>query len=101
MIARNEGDQAPHSSRRMSGVKILRQKRGVAVAAVEVGRQERPGGDRAPGPPGLGERAKFAFKRTRFETKPVGYRDLQTKIGGRPDIPAPQREYQIDFGAPQ
>src|SRR4029077_11236755 len=39
-------------------------------------------------------------KRTRFETKPVRYRELQTKIGGRPDIRPPQREYQIDFGAP-
>ena len=100
MIARNEGDQAPHSSRRMSGVKILRQKRGGPVASVQVGLPEKAGGDRAPGPPSLGERAQFAFKRTRFETKPVGYRDLQTKIGGRPDIRPPQREYQIDFGAP-
>src|SRR3984893_15785546 len=89
MIARNEGDQAPHSSRRMSGVKILRQKRGGPVASVQVGLPEKAGGDRAPRPPSLGERAQFAFKRTRFETKPVGYRDLQTKIGGPPDIAAP------------
>src|ERR1700730_3126548 len=100
MIARNESDQAPHSSRRRSGVKIRRQKRGRPVASMQIGLPEEAGGDRAPRPPSLGERAQFAFKRTRFETKPVGYRDLQTKIGGRPDIRPPQREYQIDFGAP-
>jgi hypothetical protein len=100
MIARNEGDQAPCAVRRMSGVKILRQKRGGPVASVQIGLPEEAGGDRAPRPPSLGERAQFAFKRTRFETKPLGYRELQTKIGGRPDIGPPQREYQIDFGAP-
>ena len=84
----------------MSGVKILRQKRGGAVASVQVGLPEEAGGDRAPWPPRFGERAQFALNRTRFETKPVRYRELQTKIGGRPDIRAPQREYQIDFGAP-
>jgi len=100
MIARHESDQAPRSSRLMSGVKILRQKRRGPVASVQVGLPEEAGGDRAPRPPSLGERAQFAFKRTRFETKPVGYRDLQTKIGGRPDIRPPQREDQIDFSTP-
>jgi Protein of unknown function (DUF1499) len=100
MIARHESDQAPRSSRRMSGVEILRQKRRGSVASVQVGLPEKAGGDRAPRPPSLGERAQFAFKRTRFETEPVGYRDLQTKIGGRPDIRPPQREYQIDFSTP-
>src|SRR6266481_6933212 len=84
----------------MSGVKILRQPRSGPVASVQVGLPEEAGGDRAPRPPNLGERAQFAFTRTRFETKPVRYRDLQTKIGCRPDIRPSQREYQIDFGAP-
>src|ERR1700737_4384730 len=83
MIARNESDQAPRGFRLTSGVKILRQKRGGPVASVQVGLPEEAGGDRAPRPPSLGERAQFAFKRTRLETKPVGYRDLQTKSGGR------------------
>src|ERR1700757_3010489 len=100
MIARSGGDQAPNSYTRISGVKILRQKRGGPVASVQVGLPKEAGGDRAPRPPRLAKRAQFAVERTKSKPKPVGDRELQTKIGGRPDIRPPQREYQIDFGAP-
>src|SRR5438552_10641372 len=100
MIARTGDDQAPRDVRRMSGVKILRQKRGGPVASVQVGLPEEAGGNRAPRPPSLGERAQFRLAGARSKTKPVGYRELQTKIGGRPDIRPSQCEYQIDFRTP-
>src|SRR5262249_51153543 len=84
----------------ISGIKIRRQKRGGPVASVQIGLPEEAGGDGAPRPPSLAERAQFAFARARCETKPVRDRELQTKVGGRPNISSSQREYQIDFGAP-
>src|SRR5439155_23828712 len=93
MIARNGGDQVLRGFRRMSGVKIIRQKRRGPVASVQIGLPKEAGGDRAPRPPRLAERAQFRLAWARSKTEPVGYRELQINIRCGPDIRPTQREY--------
>src|SRR5579884_3640678 len=67
---------------------------------MEIGLPEQTGGHRAPWPPRLAPLAQRPFVEPVGAAQASGDRDLQAEIGGGPDVRPPEREEQINFGAP-
>src|SRR5260221_3795504 len=61
---------------------------------------EQPRGNRAPGPPVLGEAPHDARIRPFFEAEEIGGRSLQSKVAGRPRIGPAKAGEDIDVGRP-